>query len=444
MGLIFTYAATYGGAFISLFNPFIGLLVFVCFSIVRPESMWYWSVPAGNYSRIVAIALLAGWTFRGFGRWNFGRGRGIVWAFILFVAWNAISADQSEFRETAFSDVESILKILLMFLVGITVVDSVGKLKAIAWVIVLSQGFVGYEMNMAYLGGFNRVVELGFGGMDNNCVAIAMVAGTGLAFFLGMHTQSLLGKGLAFLSALFMGHTVLLAMSRGGMLGLIVTAIVSFVLIPKRLGHYLGFALAVIIGIYLAGPMVTERFATIFTEQRDSSAQSRLDMWKICLGVMRDHPILGLGPRHFPLNATRFGLTPLKEAHTLWLQVGAETGVVGLFFLLAFYLMCMKRLWPLAREKRPLADPWLAHFGRMVIASLAGFMVSATFVSLVGLELPYYVTLLGAITLKLDSQTQALAQVAGISATEHANLPLERAEAPWYVPPHTTPKPSTS
>ena len=60
-GLIFTYAMTYGGALVALFNPFYGLLVYVCFAIIRPDYMWYWSIPQGNYSRTVALGLLAGW-----------------------------------------------------------------------------------------------------------------------------------------------------------------------------------------------------------------------------------------------------------------------------------------------------------------------------------------------------------------------------------------------
>ena len=37
-GLLFTYALTYGGAVVSLFNPFYGLLIYVCFAIMRPET----------------------------------------------------------------------------------------------------------------------------------------------------------------------------------------------------------------------------------------------------------------------------------------------------------------------------------------------------------------------------------------------------------------------
>src|SRR5262249_25648756 len=81
-GLIFTYLLTYGGAAASLYRPFYGLLVYICFAIVRPEAMWYWAVPEGNYSRIVAIALLVGWALHGFGSWKLGRAKGVVVALI--------------------------------------------------------------------------------------------------------------------------------------------------------------------------------------------------------------------------------------------------------------------------------------------------------------------------------------------------------------------------
>jgi hypothetical protein len=44
----------------------------------------------------------------------------------------------------------------------------------------------------------------------------------------------------------------------------------------------------------------------------------------------------------------------------------------------------------------------------MVIASLAGFAVAAQFVSLEGLEVPYYIVLIGAGALKLASEPSFL------------------------------------
>ena len=32
-GLIFTYVVTYGGALVSLYKPYVGLLIYVCFAL---------------------------------------------------------------------------------------------------------------------------------------------------------------------------------------------------------------------------------------------------------------------------------------------------------------------------------------------------------------------------------------------------------------------------
>jgi O-antigen ligase len=84
----------------------------------------------------------------------------------------------------------------------------------------------------------------------------------------------------------------------------------------------------------------------------------------------------------------------------LWLQVTVELGVPGLLFLVSFYVLTVWRLW---RHRKQAFDPWEAHLADMVIAAIAGFAVSSQFVSLIGLELPYYVVLAGAGVLKLGS-----------------------------------------
>jgi probable O-glycosylation ligase (exosortase A-associated) len=415
-GLIFTYVLTYGGAVASLYRPFYGLLVYICFAIVRPEAMWFWAVPAGNYSRIVAIALLVGWTLHGFGNWNLGRARGIVLALIGFWAWTALSAFLAPNSEVAWNFVESHSKIFLPVLVGITTLDSIAKLKQLLWVIVLSQGYVALEMNLAYYSGFNRVQEAGFGGMDNNCVAIAMVAGTGMAFFLGLEVPRWWQKALAWAAGALMAHTVLFSFSRGGMLGLIVTALITFALIPKKPKHYIAFLLAVLLAIRLAGTEVQERFATSFANVEGSleeSAQSRLELWAACWDSMKNAP-LGIGPDHWPLISQEYGFAKGKHGHSLWLQLGAELGFPGLLCLGLFYGLCILRLWPLTRRSE-LVDPWLRATARMVIASLIGFMFSAQFVSLPGLELPYYTALVGAGVLRLASRTVEFNEISPVA-----------------------------
>lgn len=416
-GLLFTLSLTYGGALVSLFSPFYGLLIYVCFAIVRPEDMWPWSVQGGNYSRIIAIAMLLGWVVhigltmlsgRGL-NFRFGPGKTVVLMFTTFWLWSVFLASQAKNQVVAWDYVESMGKILLPFLVGMTTIDSVRKLKMLAWVIVLSQGYVAYEMNSYYFSGYNKLWIDGFGGVDNNSVAIALVTVIGLAAFMFLNVQKLWQKGIIAFCGVFLVHAVLFSFSRGGMLALIMCAGVGFLLLKKTARHYVAFGIACLGVIYLAGPEVRARFLKTFERSRgkhEASAQSRLDLWQDCWTVFKDQPVMGCGPNHWPLMAHRFGWERNKEAHSLWVQTATETGFVGIFLFAGFYVVCMWRLWLLLRRADEEDDPWFADTARMVIASLTGFGVAAQFVSLEALEVPYYVALLGAATLSVQARTR--------------------------------------
>src|SRR5947209_15119042 len=122
-GLVFTYLLTYGGAAIALVNPFVGLLIYICFAIIKPEAMWHWAVPIGNYSRIVAVALLIGWLLQGFGNWSFGRARLTVISLIGFMLWATVGALVAPNPARSWDFIETMAKIVLPFLVGITTID---------------------------------------------------------------------------------------------------------------------------------------------------------------------------------------------------------------------------------------------------------------------------------------------------------------------------------
>ncbi len=398
-GAILVYLMTYGGAVVALFNPFVGFLIYVSFAVLRPEYIWPWSVPPGNYSRIVAVALLAGWAVQGFGRWDFGRGKAVILALIGYFGWTVVSAACAPRQALAWEFVEHYAKIVLPILVGITTINSVRQLKLLAWVILLTQAYPAYELNQMYFGGYNALREDGFAGMDNNCYAIALVTCTGLAGFLACHSERWWQKALAAGSVAFMGHAVLFSFSRGGMLGLIVLAAVAFAVMPKRRKEYIAFTLAAAVGLGLAGKEVRERLGTSFAEEdgnREASAEYRLDLWVACWDTIQKNPVVGVGPSHMPLLMEQYGFRKGKEAHTMWIQIGAELGLSAMPLLMSYYGLCLVRIWPVAFGKTAVSDPSLAYLGRAVIALPGGLVVSAQFVSLEFLETPYYIALLRA------------------------------------------------
>ena len=406
MATIAVYLLTYGGAAVALFNPFYGLLVYIVMAILRPDSLWHWVAVPGNSSRIVAIAMLIGWVIHGFGDRRLGRGKSVALAFVGFWGWSVVSSSlAAEDPSKGYEYVELLSKILLPFLVGMTTIRTIGQLRLLAWTMVLSLGYVAFDLNQSYYGGYNRLYFDGFGGMDNNCVAIAMVTGTGLGGFLVLAPTRWWQKGVTLLAVALMINAICFSNSRGGMLALMCMGVVAFFLIPKRFAHYMAFLVVLAVGYRLMGAEALTRFKTAFTDrqERDASAQSRLDMWRSCWDVMLRYPAFGCGPENWGEVAPQYGWPRGKYAHSLWVQTGAETGFPGLQLLLSFYGFAIVGAWRLTRRPAGTIDPFLQDLARAVIAALVGFMIAAQFVSLWQLEMPYYVAMLGAAAIKLST-----------------------------------------
>src|SRR5262249_6168174 len=143
-----------------------------------------WTVPAGNYSRIVGVAMLVGWMIKGFGHWRFGKATGAVRAFLAFFVWSVIMAALAPNQDLAWGFVTDFLKIVLPVMVGITMIDTVRKLYITIWVITFCSGYICVEFNLQHLSG-NDIID-GWGSMGRAVLSTALVMTTVVAFFLGL------------------------------------------------------------------------------------------------------------------------------------------------------------------------------------------------------------------------------------------------------------------
>jgi O-antigen ligase len=352
------------------------------------------------------IGTVIGWVFNGFGTWDLGRAWGLVYALLAFWAWATFTCFFAPVWDVAFAIVDTLFKIILPFMIGISLIDSMSRLKQLALTLAASQAYVAYELNVSFYDGINRLQRSGFGGLDNNTEAVNLVTFFGMTFFLGLYGQKLWQKAIGFIGAGCIAHCAMFSFSRGALFTLITTAVVSFILIPKRPVHYLYIALAVALCFRLAGKEVRERFSSSFNEegQLDASAQSRYQLWGDCWDCMKKSPIVGIGPNHWTLIAHTYGWPPGKQSHTTWLHVGAEMGFPGLILLGGlFYGQCVVMLTPLMWMKNSIRDQWLRYFACMVVPSILGFVAGAQFVTLATLEPPFYIVLLGTGVLRLYS-----------------------------------------
>jgi O-antigen ligase len=269
------------------------------------------------------------------------------------------------------------------------------------WIIVLAMGYVSFEMNLEYWRGYNIAGE-GFGGMDNNCFGVALVSTIGPAIALGLGAKNMYERvGAATCAALIL-HTTLLTFSRGAMVGLLVVGMTAFIIMPKRPKYLAVLALAGLLALRLTGPQLMARYATTVAEgeERDGSAESRLDLWTDCLKLMIEKPVFGVGPGNFPVVAASLGYTAGKQAHSVWMQQAAETGVPGVMALIFVFGMSIVKLWPLARQRLTDESRSQVAVASGLVMSIVGFAVAGQFVSLGGLEIPYYAAMIGVVLLR--------------------------------------------
>jgi len=276
------------------------------------------------------------------------------------------------------------------------------------WVIVLAQGYVGFEMNLAYMKGYNLAGD-GFAGMDNNCFGVALVSTVGPALALGLGAKKWWERVLSGVSAALMLHTILLTFSRGALVGLLMVGFTAFILMPKRPKYLAALALAAVLAVRFTGPQLAERYASAFASEgdRDASAESRVDLWRDCFNIALSRPLFGVGPANFAVVSHELGWTEGKQAHSVWMQTLAENGFPGVAALFAFFALAIVKLWPLARMKQTPETRYTIAVATGIITSIVGFMVAGQFVSLAGLEIPYYTTMVGVVLLKSNKHAPA-------------------------------------
>ena len=348
-----------------------------------------------------------GWLVSPYTVWRLGAAGFGTFCFTGFLLWGTVSAALAPHPEIAFLFTSGVGKVYLPFLVGITTINSLRELKILAWVIVLSVGIVGYELNFSYLKGFNLIMS-GAIGLDNNSLAIYMAAAAGFGLMFALRCKKRLPFMIAVGSSSMTAHSVLISNSRGGMLGLLCAGIAAVYYSPKTARNITLFLLVGVLALRFVGPSVIERFSTAFVDkaERDESAQSRLDLWSGCITIMTEKPIFGMGPMHWRLHgADRFGFNWGKSAHSTWFETGADMGIPALLLLIGVAVSPFLAASPILRDVHGVIPDDYKMICAACLVGLVGFIVSSAFVTAWGNELFFYITLVGLAAARSDQPT---------------------------------------
>ena len=189
-------------------------------------------------------------------------------------------------------------------------------------------------------------------------------------------------KERAFLALTIMPITAIMvilgASSRGAQLALIVQIIIlnyRRILNPKVL-------VAAIMALFIVWALIPEeqkqRFSSIGD---DRTSQQRLLYWENGIEMISDNPVLGIGYFNFPRYFERYypedKLFEYAELpHNIFIQVGTDTGLLGLSVFLIFIAFLFKKA--IVKDH---SDDFIKIIMKYMNVSLIGYIVAGQFVT---------------------------------------------------------------
>lgn len=271
-----------------------------------------------------------------------------------------------------------------LYVLLVNVIRTPAMLRATTWVLILSGALVSvfsvhqvmtgnYDSNYFGFAQADTAIRTGVETLTGEVLQPRMAGSIGetnrfaqvmlmlvpLGIFRIIDERRLSLRLLAGVCTLIITLGVVLSFSRGGAvaLGLLVLALFVLRLIRAR---YLLVLVAALALILVAFPQYTNRLTSLtavgeldagVTSAVDNSLLSRATETLAAALVIVDHPVIGVGPDMFPIHYEEYAQVvgilirndAAREAHNLYLGVGAELGIPGLvvFLIIAFQTVRM-------------------------------------------------------------------------------------------------------
>lgn len=191
--------------------------------------------------------------------------------------------------------------------------------------------------------------------------------------------------------------TVVFTFSRGAFIAVILALILYFVFYPPK---PLQLIMVMILGIVLFTIIPSTYYDRVLTIQdllptqngfinikQDAAIQGRASENLTAWAMFVNNPLLGVGLNNFPILYQEYtksiGLAPSNQQrrpHDLYLEVAAETGIIGLIAFMAIVVLAYRSIF-IARKK--LIEDGMGDYANMVTGfavAFTGYMLAAVFV----------------------------------------------------------------
>ncbi len=383
------------GVLVILARPYLGLLLYTVAYVLRPGEL-YPSLAVLHLERVLGVVTLASVAFEMYrreGKLLVDGSRQTKWFFALLVAM-LLSVPFSFWVSYAAGQLVDMFKILAFYLMIVHLVNTRRRMKIFtATYLVLVVYLAATSLKDYYTGGYafaqgiERAVGETSAGGDANALGATLGSAVPLFLLLARWIRGFWKRGLLLAGLAACGWTIVLTGSRASLLGLL-TAMAFLVWTSRHRILWAMLALAAFAILFTSLPrQYKQRYSTIVqatSGDLDGSSRARLQVWKAGAAMVLDHPLFGVGAGCFgTAHAMAYsppGQRNWLQAHSLYVQVPAELGLVGAVAFFGFmfqFLLLNRRAY---REIRIRGPGWRMEgvilqgiFGGFVVLLVSGF-----------------------------------------------------------------------
>ena len=304
----------------------------------------------------------------------FGRGRPI-WYFPLFafVATTIVASMGTLDGQLAWGHVKILIAIYILVLATLAYLKSPRQVVPLVLLLVGQYWWWGWHSGLTGAVWWHPTYSNydGFGPL--------VLIGLPLTFFFGLAVKSWPYRYGAFFLGGYCALAMVTSLARGVILAGGVVVVFAILRAPKK--HRFRSTIALLAGVasflmasaaLVPNGGVWTEVKSVFTEGRDEgTGADRWELWTIGMEVWRSHPIIGVGAEHTGIAAAkmihagtlkregRYGYAARiwgRDLHNIWVQILAEFGLVGSFFVLWLLVDFWRR--NTALRKSEFAEHW--------------------------------------------------------------------------------------
>jgi O-antigen ligase len=325
--------------------------------------------------------------------------RATLVAITAFLGWVTLSMTWATSPADAAQDVKAWLIAGATFIVVATTVRSPRGIALLAGAFIL--GAVAAVLAGLALTGLHPAVSainsaadvrLSTGATDPNYLAATLVAALSLSGGLAVWRREPWIRLLFACAAPVLLYGLIATQSRGGLIAATAAVLVGTVLLPTQRRRILAALIPIVALMALFFTINPEAYHRL--SQQDGGGDGRTELWRIAWRIAEDHPVVGVGVNNFVdregayvlrvgalQHAQQLVIDDPKVVHNMYLQMLAETGIVGLTLFVGMIAALLRATLRAARELERVGETAAGTFARSVLVAQIAMLTASAFLS---------------------------------------------------------------